>query len=952
MLFEKQEYQEKCVQNIIDVLSEYDFNSNSYEQLKGNLKSFYSTNPLPISDLSPNTKLDIKMETGTGKTFTYLKTIFELNKIYGQKKFIIFVPRKAIREGVLQNIALTSDYFSNEYGKRLVKYTYDGGQSLAIIKHHYLKNQDELSVLVLTNSSIDKTDKNLLHYDQEDLSNAESVFKALQNLRPIIFIDEPHLLKGEAFTKVFNEFNSLYLRFGATFPSEESHKISNMIYSLDSISSFKNHLVKRIRVNTIITHDFWLKVNTATKKEINFLYFQNNEEKKAKVKLEEDIGQATGLAEYNSVNVVNVDSKSVYLSNGQQLEINKGYDLSDEEISLMIRKTIDTHFEKEENFFNKGIKTLSLFFIPTINDFRGDSPRILKIFEKEYKEKRKEVLTKKINIKYKKYLEKDFNEEGNLNVHEGYFSGDGKTKDEKESNGINLILKDKERLLSLDTPLRFIFSVWALQEGWDNPNVFQICKLSQTNSETSRRQQIGRGLRISVNQEGKRITYNYVDENTEEFFKYNTLDVIVSGREKNFIEEIQKEINEDSYIRTGDEITEDYFTTIGLDRSQSNRLITQLEDNNIIELKDKKFTILSPLLDFITTHKEEVLACKIDEDLYSSLCVKLEEFGTTKIIENGNIKPKTVNIKQDKLEQFKKLWETINRKAKIVYKDIEEDNIIECIVDKFNQEDIRPVYSKIEIKEFNADKNIIENKETQNLDKINFIKNERYKKFIIEFAKEEKLPLLFITKLFNKIDKEKVKNNPREAKIRLKAIIKDEIHKNILQSVTYNLESEIKITTLQHDDKTYRTELKYTEIGRFICDDIPPDHFLFDKVVYDSDIEKIAILDDPQKVDKQSITVFAKLPRISIPTPYKHYNPDFAYLIDRENKKTLFLVVETKGYNKESDIPDDENMKIKYAEKFFNELQKATPDIKIVFKKRINKADLSDLLKDISEDKS
>ncbi len=947
MLFEKQDYQEKCVQNIIDVLSNY-FSSDPSTNFKTDLEEFYKKDPMPISTLSSNTKLDIKMETGTGKTFTYLKTIFELNKNYGQNKFIIFVPRKAIREGVLQNIALTSDYFEREYNKRLVKYTYDGGQSLAIIKHHYLKNQDELSVLVLTNSSIDKTDKNLLHYDQEDLSNAESVFKALQNLKPIIFIDEPHLLKGEAFTKVFNEFNSLYLRFGATFPSEESHKISNMIYSLDSISSFKNYLVKRIRVNTIITHDFWLKVNTATKKEINLLYFQDNEEKKVKVKLEEDIGQATGLERYNSVNVVNVDNKSVYLSNGQQLEINKGYDLSDEEISLMIRKTIDIHFEKEETFFNKGIKTLSLFFIPTINDFRGDNPRILKIFEKEYKKKRKEILTKKINIKYKKYLEKDFDDEGNLNVHEGYFSGDGKTKDEKESNGINLILKDKERLLSLDTPLRFIFSVWALQEGWDNPNVFQICKLSQTNSETSRRQQIGRGLRISVNQEGKRITYNYVDENAEEFFKYNTLDVIVSGREKNFIEEIQKEINDDSYIRTGDEITEDYFTTIGLDKLQSFRLIDKLAKNNIIELKDDKLTILSPLLDFITTHKEEVLSCKIDEDLYSSLCEKLKGYDIKPIIENGNIKPETINIKQDKLEQFKKLWETINRKAKIIYKNIEEDNIIDCIVEKFNQENISPVNSKIEIKEFNADKNIIENKETQNLDKINFIKNERYKKFIIEFAKEEKLPLLFITKLFNKIDKEKVKNNPREAKIRLKAIIKDEIHKNILQSVTYNLESEIKITTLQHDDKTYRTELKHTEIGRFICDDIAPDHFLFDKVVYDSKIEKKAILEDPQKVDKQSITVFAKLPRISIPTPYKHYNPDFAYLIDRENKKTLFLVVETKGYNKESDIPDDENTKIKYAEKFFNELQKATPDIEIVFKKRINKADLSDLLKAIS----
>ncbi|OON99237.1 MAG: hypothetical protein ATN35_01620 [Epulopiscium sp. Nele67-Bin004] len=505
MLFEKQEYQEKCVDNIIEVLKDYDFKFNDVDALYASITEFYKSNLLPIKDKSNQTRLDIEMETGTGKTFTYIKTIFELNRQYNQNKFIIFVPRKAIREGVIQNIELTSDYFFQEYGKRISLYTYDSKLSVSNIKNHYLKNEDELSVLVLTNSSIDKKDTNIIHKYQEDLFGDDSIFNSLQKLNPILIIDEPHLLKGTAFTNIFNEFNSLCLRFGATFPSEPKHKLSNMVYSLDSITSFKQFLVKKIRVNTVITNDSRLKVNHAAANSVELLYFQDNEEKKVNVTKGEDIGLKSGESMFNGLYVVNISikDKKVYLSNKTALTIEDNYELSDEEIRLMIRKTIECHFQKEESFFNKRIKTLSLFFIPNIADYRGDEPRIKKIFEEEYKILRSEIISNTQNEEYKKYLLRDINENGELIVHEGYFSGDRGSADDKITTGIDLILKDKESLLSFDTSLRFIFSVWALQEGWDNPNVFNICKLANTDKDTSRRQQIGRGLRLCVNQDGQ-----------------------------------------------------------------------------------------------------------------------------------------------------------------------------------------------------------------------------------------------------------------------------------------------------------------------------------------------------------------------------------------------------------------------------------------------------------------
>ncbi len=252
MIFEKQDYQQECINNIIMLLDGFDFKRQDALNLKDCLNQFHAACEIPVKNVSGKLNVDVLMETGTGKTFTYLNLIFALHKAYGQNKFIIFVPRKAILESVKQNIRLTKDYFYLEFKRHLKTYTYEGDKSPSNIINHYIKNQDELSVLLLTNSAIDKGEKNILNKNSETLFNAKSIFENIADLKPISIIDEPHLLKGEAFGKYFGKIGALYFRFGATFAQEKEHALSNVAFCLDSISTFRNYLVKQIRVHSVM----------------------------------------------------------------------------------------------------------------------------------------------------------------------------------------------------------------------------------------------------------------------------------------------------------------------------------------------------------------------------------------------------------------------------------------------------------------------------------------------------------------------------------------------------------------------------------------------------------------------------------------------------------------------------------------------------------------------------
>ncbi|EFC6117594.1 DEAD/DEAH box helicase family protein [Campylobacter jejuni] len=937
MIFEKQEYQVKCIDNIITLLKNFDFKRQ--DNLKECLKEFYKSTFLPMQNISDKLNLDILMETGTGKTFTYLNLIFELHKIYKQNKFIIFVPRKAILESVRQNIELTKTYFYSEYQKYLKAYYYSDSKSQNAIINHYISNKNELSILVLTNSAIDKK-ANLLNQQNENLFNLKSVFENIIDLKPISIIDEPHLLKGKAFNEYFSKINSLYFRFGATFPKEKDYELSNMIYCLDSISAFKEYLVKQVKVHTlgINTNNIFLKVYK-NKKAI-FTYTLNGIEREETIKLQDSFSLL------NNAILTQVKDNKAYFSNEAIIEKKESYVLNNDEIKELLKKAIDLHFEKEEKLFKKGIKALSLFFIPNITDFRGENPFIKNTFEELYKEKRKEILKLNLDVRYKEYLEKDFDEAGNLRVHQGYFSGDKGSPDEKEANGVKLILEEKEKLLSFDTSLRFIFSVWALQEGWDNPNIFTLTKLSNSSSQISIHQQVGRGLRLCVNDKGKRITHNYLDFDDNQFYDINYLDILVSAREVDYIENLQKEVL-DSSFRFDSQTLEKNFLENLLNVDLASDLIYLLKKSKLISFNEEQnnYKILSPIYESIKDNEEfkELLGDKFDKFLN---IFKENSNNTHKQIIDAKNQDNKVKIRTHLAKDFKELWEKINKKAQIIYQNINEQNIIDEVILAFNALNIEKERVYYERKLFDAKQNSIITEEIKTLEEIDYKKSlyQEIQNLLLNFSKDEKFPLVFLLKIYEKLDKTKFENSPKKAFNSLKNIIKDKIHHSLLHSINYEFSLHAFSNSYENliENGEFKESIAMQKLGRYKDDEEPAKNYLYESVIYYSNIEKEIIKENHEIIETKTIKVFAKLPKLSIPTPYKNYEPDFAYFLEDQKGKKIFFVCESKGYDKESDIALNERKKIDYARVFFQKLDKNLKDenIKIIFNTRINKQKL------------
>lgn len=955
MIFEKQDYQQSCIDNITSLLTNFDFTTHNPQKLKECLQNFYKHNVMPVTTLSEKLNVDILMETGTGKTFTYLNLIFELNKHFKQNKFIIFVPRKAILESVKQNIKLTKDYFYSEYKKHLKPYIYTDSKSQSQIINHYIKNKDELSVLILTNSAIDKKD-NLLNKNNENLfntkNNTKSIFENIAALKPISIIDEPHLLKGEAFHCYFSKLNSLYFRFGATFPKEgkkpndKEFALSNMIYCLDSISAFRAYLVKQVKVHTIKSSStqIFLKSYHARDKKAIFSYTQSGIEKEQELRLNESFSQLNGAT------LLKVEKDKAYFSDQSILD-KKGesYHLDEDELTALLGKAIDLHFEKEQRLFAKGVKALSLFFIPNIADFRGEKPFIKSTFEELYKAKREELLKQDLDENYRAYLAQDFDESGNLQVHQGYFSGDKGSKDDKEATGVKMILEEKEKLLSLNTPLRFIFSVWALQEGWDNPNIFTLAKLASSSSDISIHQQVGRGLRLCVNDKGKRITHRFMDFDDDSFYRLNYLDIIVSAKESNYIGNLQKEIEDSSYILSDKAINQDELNTLLNNQRLASHLLLTLEDLELIafDKSDNTYIIQAPIYESIKDDDKikELLGESFPKVLEFFKAKESQSTNKHKQVENGEKKSDQVTIRPNLAKDFKELWEKINQKAKITYQDIKEQDIINQATKEFNKTNIEKESYTYERKRYDAQQNIIITEDSITLGDIDYQASfaKDMQNLLLDFSKEAKLPLRFLLQIYAKCDKEKFKNSPKKAFTALKNIIKDRIHHNLLQCISYDF------STAKNESKSIFSSgtLPRHTLGRYYESGKPADNYLYEEIIYDSKIERIIITEDNEKVDSKTIKVFAKLPKLIIPTPYKHYEPDFAYFLEDSNGKKIFFVCESKGYDDENEISKNEMQKIKYAEKFFTQLSKKleNDNIQIIFKKRINKQTLLECLR-------
>ncbi|MFP6269266.1 DEAD/DEAH box helicase family protein [Helicobacter pylori] len=973
MIFEKQDYQQECIYNIITLLDGFDFKRHDALNLKDCLNQFHAACEIPVKNVSGKLNVDVLMETGTGKTFTYLNLIFALHKAYKQNKFIIFVPRKPILESVKQNIRLTKDYFYLEFKRHLKTYTYEGAKSPSNIINHYLKNQDELSVLLLTNSAIDK-EGNILNKNSETLFNTKSIFENIADLKPISIIDEPHLLKGEAFSKYFSKIGALYFRFGATFAKEKEHALSNVAFCLDSISAFRNYLVKQIRIHSVKQDAQSPFLLNADSKSAKIAFYKAGILKQITLSKGEDLGKIG--TSFNGVSLVKTTKDKAYLSNGATLE-KASYKLTQDEISALLEKAIDLHFEKEAFLFEQNIKALSLFFIPKIEDFRSiqgkDTPFIKTEFERLYKLKRASILKNEdLSLSYREYLARDFDESGNLRVHQGYFSGDsvalnkGKKESKKEdieANDIKMILSEKEKLLSFQTPLRFIFSVWALQEGWDNPNIFTLIKLANSTSETSRHQQVGRGLRIALNQEGKRVTHGFLKANDDIFYKINHLDMLVSGEEVGFIENLQKEIEASSFIGGGSALDREILARLGLNERKINQFCDALETLNAVEFDETNnaYKIIAPICETMQNNEERIKSFLSDEEYHAVLSAfKMAEDPTNKRdqIINANQPPEKVKIRQNLAKEFKELWQIINAQSQLSYQNIQKTKLIESIAKAFNESCVMCEAIIFESKRYDAKTNQIITEESSVLKEKNYANalQKEINVLLLDFAKDESLPLKFTLELYNALNKEHFTNSPKKAFKLLKGIIKDKLHENLLSCVSYGFcQNAFSNTAFDKTDPLYcedgspKNEIEKHKIGKYKSAQTPSPNYLYETIIYDSKIEEEVSEERVQTMEGKSVEVFAKLPKFKIPTPYKNYEPDFAYLLKDEKGAKIFFVCETKGYEKESDIPPDEKRKMEYAKIFFEtlsqNLKNAKKEIRVVFATRINKQDLLSVLK-------
>ena len=964
MLFEKQDYQENCISNILQVLDYLENNAGEDKSalLKEGIRRLHAEleqqdgQKIPVKTLKDDLRLDILMETGTGKTFTYLKTMYEMNKRHGLNKFLIFVPRLAIRAGIVQNIELTADYFFQEYGKRLKRHIYGGKGGLGQVED-YIRNEGDFSVLILTSASIAGKNKGsrILSRRNENLFGAEAPLDAIGKLKPVVFIDEPHLLKGAEFISTYNSYfpNLLLLRFGATFPEAEESKLSNVVYTLDSISAFREYLVKRISVFTATDDNSAIKLYRSGNRQmpLRLQYFKNGIEYRTNIRHGQVISEITGDSAHD-FHTIRFNKNTVICSDRQRELSSDSYEVSDDTMRDMIKETIKIHLEKEAGLFERGVKTLSLFFIPGIADFRGENPRVRTMFEAEYKKQRAAMMKRDISDSYRKYLGQDYDSEHKLRVHEGYFAGDKGTKDEKEAAGINTILHDKERLLSPEEPLRFIFSVWALQEGWDNPNIFTICKLASSSKDTSRRQQVGRGLRIAVDRNGRRQTLRHCRDSADGFYGINTLDVVVSSQEDQFIENIQNEIVGSSL--TSDRLTRKALQALKLNASQISRFVVWLEDAKVITLDesgDEAWHIHQPIADFLTEHKADMP--ESITNMYDTLVKAFRASAQSPII-NRNRQTDKVGIRSEKFKDFENLWRTITEQAELVYKNIDAEQLIKDVKASFDSESVPAIERKIEKRTYDHHKNRILFERQTTMGESGDFDTAAYTRFIKDFANRETLPFPFCLKLFGALERKKVAGNPKRAYEIVAEAVKDCIHRNVTESVDYEFKGEIAIGTrsLFYEDEQCqqpKKEIEAARIGRYTDNEVsePQAAYLYDRIVFDSAIERDIVKDDPEQANGSKVVVFAKLPRLSIPTPYKSYSPDFAYYIQTGAGKKLFLVVESKGYDKESDIPEGEQVKIQYGKRFFDALSQKEANATVVFKSRINRQELFELLHNI-----
>lgn len=923
------------------------------DDVLSNLNKIQERNGLPkTKKLSKNHfHFSVEMETGTGKTYVYLRTIMELNKKYGFCKFIIVVPSIAIKEGVYKTLQITQEHFKGLYDN--VPYDYFIYDSKKIDTIRNFAVNDTIQIMVINIDSFNK-DTNIIKQER-DQANGYRPIDYIQQTNPIVIIDEPQNMESEKAKTALKDLNPLCtLRYSATHKDRY-----NPVYKLDSIDAYEKQLVKQIEVATVavtassnteyikvidikitkagISAKLELDVKSGSKVLRKEVVVKNGEFLSEKAKRDIYEGYIVNEITYNEENVAQsfIDLGKVKLVLGQ-VNGGKNPDLIKR---LQIRKTIEEHLDKQKRLKKQGIKVLSLFFIDKVSNYR--------IYDSDTGEVRAGKYALMFEEEYSKLIElPKYHELGDQSiplyqrasvVHDGYFSADKKRSkngkeyfEEKDTKGntasdndtFNKIMRDKEKLLSFDEPLSFIFSHSALKEGWDNPNVFQICTLNETSSDMKKRQEIGRGLRIAVNQHGERVRG----------FEVNTLTVMVNESYEQFVDNLQKEMEKEEEIRFG--VVESHIFAnivtkiengkeIYLGHELSEEIFKYLLDNSYLDSKGNVENKLKIEL------KDERLV--VPEKFYSfksAIVKKLKSTAGKLVIKNADNKIQIAINKKILLgEEFRELWDKV--KHKTTYQvNFDQKVLIKKCIETLDEEVYVPTEKylftkkRLEITQGGIESkdgqnfNIQENIDIQNRyklpDIVTYLQNET------NLTRRSLVEILSRTKTLNSF-----KRDPQTYLEQVSEVIKRVMRTFIVDGIKYekigNKEYYCQELFETEDLFGYLKSAMNSEGNIIESLKSPYNYVVFDSTTIESPFAK-------ELESNENIIVYTKLPNwFKISTPLGNYNPDWAILV-RPNlnvqEEKLYFIVETKGSIHSDDLREVEKLKISCGKKHFEAISK------------------------------
>ena len=899
--------------------------------------------------------LDVEMETGTGKTYCYIKSIFEMNKRYGWSKFIIMVPSIAIREGVYKSLQITADHFAESYGKKARFFIYN---SKRLHELESFSSDAGINVMVINIQAFNArgADNRRIYEELDDFQSRKPIDVIASN-RPILILDEPQKMEGTATMEALPKFKPIFiLRYSATHRTQH-----NRVHRLDALDAYNQKLVKKIAVRGIQTRGLagtnaylYLEGIDISKKapvtRIEIEVKQKSGEIKRQLRrleFRDDLFvESGGLDQYRGFTISQIDAvnDTIEFTNGIVLQAGEANgDVSVRDIRrIQIRETIKAHLDKEKKLFAQGIKVLSLFFIDEVVKYRDydqadTNGEYARVFEEEYELLKVEYLSELAgdNEAYRKHLAGI----DPAKTHNGYFSIDKKTNrlkdpavgarsvDSDDVDAYDLILKDKERLLSLAEPTRFIFSHSALREGWDNPNVFVMCMLKHSDNTISRRQEVGRGLRLSVNQHGDRMDHPLVVHDI------NVLTVVASESYKDFVAGLQKELAESLSSRPR-QATEDYFTgktitteygPVEVTAAMAKQIYRYLVKNDYTDDADqiadayhdaKAAGTLVDLPEELKPHAEQVF--QLIDSVFSDAQLPKVDDGR---------KPKTnpLNANFEKKE-FQELWARINRKA--VYR-VEFDAaelIRKCVSALDSELQVTPLQYTVQIGVQNdglTDSQLrsgegftVTDTTTEYGGSIHSLVKYDLVGKVSENAQLTRDTAATILGQIAPAVFEQFNKNPEHFISEASRIIAEQKAAMVIERLAYDEVDE------RYDVDIFTANQTGQDFSRAT---VKLKRHVYDYAITDSDVERNFV----KELDTSSaVVVYAKLPRgFLIPTPVGDYNPDWAISFKAGSVRHIYFVAETKGTMSSMQLREIEKTKIECARKFFVEIsQKLTAD--------------------------